>query len=98
MKFIVELDDRCARDLERVAPAKKRMRAEFVRLAVRRAIDLAMDANTAKAYAARPLIGELTRGDLDGWDDTNELSEPPEQLKTLGKPPARSVARHKKAA
>jgi len=48
-QFLVELDDRCARDLERVAPAKKRMRAEFVRLAVRRAIDLALDRATEAA-------------------------------------------------
>ena len=46
--ILVELDDRCARDLERVAPVKERMRAEFIRLAVRRAVDLALDRATAE--------------------------------------------------
>jgi hypothetical protein len=72
-QILVELDARCARDLERVAPAKKRMRAEFVRLAIRRAIDEALDRATAEAYCERPLGHELTPADLVGWDDHNAL-------------------------
>ncbi len=74
--ILVELDDRCARDLERVAPAKKRMRAEFVRLAIRRAIDLALDRTTARAYFAQPLAAELAAPDLVGWDEHNDLARP----------------------
>jgi len=73
-QILVELDDRCARDLERVAPAKKRMRAEFVRLAVRRAIDLALDRTTEAAYREQPLEGEIVAGDLLGWDEHNALA------------------------
>jgi hypothetical protein len=75
-QILVDLDDRCARDLERVAPAKKRMRAEFVRLAIRHAIDVALDRGTAEAYRARPLVGERTPDDLLGWDPDNELAQP----------------------
>jgi hypothetical protein len=75
-KFLVEIDDRIARDLERVAPAKDRKRAEFVRLAIRRAIDLALDRATEDAYRARPLPRALTPADLEGWDPTNALATP----------------------
>lgn len=75
-QFIVELDDRAARDLERVAPSKSRKRSEFVRLAIRRAIDLALDRETAAAYAERPIDGTLRPGDLAGWDAHNELARP----------------------
>jgi hypothetical protein len=72
--ILVELDDRCARDLERVAPSKKRMRAEFIRLAIRRAIDRALEPATAAAYRAHPL--EPAAPDLVGWDPANELARP----------------------
>lgn len=76
VQFMVELDDRCARDLERVAPARKRMRAAFVRLAIRRAVDLALDGETAEAYAAtaRPADGAVQPADLLGWDADNALA------------------------
>ena len=50
-RMLIEIDDRSARDLERVAPAKERKRAEFVRLAIRRALDLALERSTKGAYA-----------------------------------------------
>jgi predicted transcriptional regulator len=75
-RILIELDDACARDLERVAPAKERKRAEFVRLAVRRAIDLSLDRRTEQAYQAQPLAGGVTPGDLVGWDEQNELAKP----------------------
>lgn len=73
-QFLVELDDRCARDLERVAPARDRKRAEFVRLAIRRAIDAALERGTARAYRETPLPEEATKADLTGWDEHNELA------------------------
>lgn len=73
-QILVDLDDRCARDLERVAPAKKRMRAEFVRLAIRQAIDRALDRDTETAYRAQPLTGALGTDDGVGWDSANELA------------------------
>jgi len=75
-QILIEIDDRCARDLERVAPVQKRMRAEFIRLALRRAIDLALDRTTEAAYRKRPLAAELSSADLVGWDTENELARP----------------------
>jgi len=75
-QFLIEIDDQCARDLERVAPARERKRAEFVRLALRRAIDLALDRATAEAYLAKPLVDDLLPEDLVGWDEHNALDRP----------------------
>jgi hypothetical protein len=76
-QILIELDDGCARDLERVAPSKHRRRAEFVRLAIRRAIDLALDRATEEAYRTVPLPGGLLGDDLAGWDEHNRLARPP---------------------
>jgi hypothetical protein len=75
-QFLVEIDDACARDLERVAPAKDRRRAEFVRLAIRRAIDVALDRVTEQAYRHAPLSPPPAETDLVGWDERNLLARP----------------------
>lgn len=72
-QILVELDDRSAQDLERVAPARKRMRAEFVRLAIRRAINLALDRATEEAYRQQPMGGDAAADRL-GWDEHNALA------------------------
>jgi hypothetical protein len=76
-QILIELDDECARDLERVAPSKNRKRAEFVRFAIRRAIDLALDRATEDAYRVAPLPIGVTADDLRGWDDQNRLAKRP---------------------
>jgi hypothetical protein len=75
-QILIELDERAARDLERIAPAGKRVRAEFIRHAIRRAIDLALDLRTEEAYRGRPLEDGSAAGDLAGWDAGNELARP----------------------
>jgi hypothetical protein len=75
-RILIELDDACARDLEHVAPVRERKRAEFVRLAIRRAIDLALDRLTRQAYETEPLAGDVMPGDLVGWDEQNALAKP----------------------
>lgn len=75
-KFLIELDEKTARDLERVAPASKRQRATFVRHAIRLAIDIALDRATEAAYRAEPFQTTDGVGDLDGWDAGNELAQP----------------------
>ena len=75
-QILIEIDDRCARDLARVAPAGKRVRADFIRMALRRAIDLALDRGTEAAYRAQPLADDMAPADLLGWDANNELAEP----------------------
>lgn len=92
--ILVELDDRCARDLERVAPAKKRMRAEFIRLAVRRAVDLALDRATAEAYVEQPFAEGVAEHDLAGWDPHNALAKPALQRAN----PAPSAKRNRRVA
>ena len=93
-QILVELDDRCARDLERVAPSKKRQRAEFVRQAIRRAVDLALDRSTERAYRERPLSRDAETSDLVGWDDGNALAQ---RAKPSKKTP-RGRSRTKRAA
>lgn len=73
-RILVEIDERCARDLERVAPKKQRIRAEFIRRAIRNAIDLALDRATGAAYRDLPVAPGITATDLIGWDDHNELA------------------------
>ena len=80
-QILIELDDRSARDLERVAPARARVRAEFIRRAIRHAIDLAMDRETEAAYRMKPLSGELA-GDLLDWDEHNDLARPRVRLRS----------------
>jgi hypothetical protein len=75
-RMLIEIDDRSARDLERVAPARERRRAEFVRLAIRRALDTALDVRTKEAYGKQPLNAELSAADLEGWDRLNALARP----------------------
>ena len=72
-KFLVELDDALARELERVAPVRARKRAEFVRNAIRHALDVALDRSTASAYAAHPLAASVLASDLSGWDEAHRL-------------------------
>jgi predicted transcriptional regulator len=86
-QILIELDDRCARDLERVAPAKDRKRAEFIRLALRRAIDLALDRATRDAYLARPLDEPAASADLEGWDAGNALARPAQRLQSAKRRP-----------
>jgi hypothetical protein len=92
-QILLEIDDRCARDLERVAPAGKRVRAEFIRLAVRRAIDLALDRTTELAYRKKPLPAGLTPADLEGWDEGNLLAKPAGSSGRRRRPPARRKRR-----
>jgi hypothetical protein len=93
-RMLVEIDDRTARDLEHVAPARERMGAVFVRLAIRRALDLALDQRTREAYGKRPFSPELSDADLQGWDRHNALARSAGALAT----PRRRKTRARRAA
>ena len=86
-QILVELDDRCARDLERVAPTKKRLRAEFVRQAVRRAIDLALDRSTEEAYRQKPL-SRGSGGIRSSWLGQGQCARAPSAASQKGTPPS----------
>lgn len=53
-QLLVQLDDRLASELERHVPARSRQRSEFVRRAIRRALDAEIEARMAEAYRAQP--------------------------------------------
>ena len=53
-QLLIEVDDETARELERVAPARQRVRSSFIRQAIRRALDTEIERRTAAAYRARP--------------------------------------------
>lgn len=54
MNVLVELDDKLARELDRVAPARSRQRSEFIRIAIRKALMEEAERRTREAYLARP--------------------------------------------
>ena len=92
-QILIDLDERCARDLERVAPARKRLRAEFVRKAIRHAIDLALDRATDEAYRRQPIGDGVSGADLEGWDPENELARPAARKRGSRQRVARRVPR-----
>lgn len=66
-QVIVELDAATSAELERVAPARNRMRSEFIRAAIRRALDEAAEKNMADAYRRLP-DGKAPHFDAREWE------------------------------
>jgi len=62
-QVIIELDDRTIERLNRVAPPSARKRSEFIREAIRRALNERLEADMERAYAAQP--PEAADVDLD---------------------------------
>jgi hypothetical protein len=65
-QLIVELDDATAERLERIAPSRARRRSEFVRMAIREALDRALELETAAAYKRQP-DGPDASVDAEAW-------------------------------
>lgn len=63
-QVIIELDDRTLARLNRVAPPRARKRSEFIREAIRRALNERLEADMERAYSAQPQEAEPTL-DLD---------------------------------
>ena len=61
----VQLDEPTYRALNRVAPAAKRQRAEFVRCAIRKAIRQTEEERTRLAYLKRP----DSAAEADDWSN-----------------------------
>jgi metal-responsive CopG/Arc/MetJ family transcriptional regulator len=53
-QILVEIDDRTAAELERVAPARSRQRSEFIRQALRKALWEREERATREAYLTAP--------------------------------------------
>jgi predicted transcriptional regulator len=63
--ILIQVDDQIAKGLDRVAPAAKRQRAEFIRRALLRAIVEAEEERTRQAYLRKPDSEE----EADNWSN-----------------------------
>ena len=66
-QLIVELDDATAQELETVAPSRDRKRSDFVRQALRTALDAVLERRIASAYARQPDRSEAFF-DPEAWE------------------------------
>jgi len=66
--LLVQIDEPTFRALNRVAPAAKRQRAEFVRAAIRKAIRESEEERMRKAYLAQP----DSDTEADDWANAEE--------------------------
>ena len=66
--LLIQLDEPTYRALNRVAPAAKRQRAEFVRAAIRKAILETEEARTRRAYLEQP----DTEAEADDWSNAGK--------------------------
>jgi predicted transcriptional regulator len=67
--ILIQLDDQTYRLLERVAPAAKRRRAQFVRKALLKAVMEAEETRTRAAYRAKP----DSEREADDWSTAEEF-------------------------
>lgn len=66
-QVIVELDDRTLKRLNKVAPPRARKRSEFVRAAIRRALDLLAEEEMERAYREFPQDASEIDLDPEAW-------------------------------
>jgi len=66
-QIIVALDDATARELERIAPSRTRKRSEFVRRALRQALDAEAERRMARAYRQCPDDAQMEHVDPEAW-------------------------------
>ena len=66
-QIIVEVDEGTAQELERIAPSRARKRSEFVRRALRQALDTEMERRMADAYRRQPDDAEPEMVDPEAW-------------------------------
>ncbi len=69
--ILVQFDEATLQALDRVAPAAKRERAEFIRQAVREAIRKQEFARMREAYRQQP----DTANEADNWSTAEEFTE-----------------------
>jgi metal-responsive CopG/Arc/MetJ family transcriptional regulator len=67
-QITVDLDEATARELERIAPSRARKRSEFVRRALRHALDAEAERRMAHAYRQRPDDVKPELIDLESWE------------------------------
>jgi predicted transcriptional regulator len=69
LSVLIQLDEETARKLERIAPARKRKRAEFIREAVKEAIRNREFARMREAYRLQP----DSAAEADDWSSAEEF-------------------------
>ena len=67
-QITIELDEGTAQELERIAPSRARKRSEFVRRALRQALDAEAVRRMAQAYLLRPDDAKRERTDPEAWE------------------------------
>jgi hypothetical protein len=67
-QIILEIDEATARELERVAPARDRKRSEFLRRALRAALDAEAERRMREAYARMPDSADDVSLDAAAWE------------------------------
>jgi len=67
-QIIVEVDEGTAQELERIAPSRARKRSEFVRRALRQALDAEVERRMADAYRRQPDSAEPEVIDPEAWE------------------------------
>ena len=89
-QIIVELDEGTAEELERVAPRK---RSEFVRRALRQALDAEAERRMADAYRRQPDDGEPERIDPGAWEPQRPVRAEPPPMRSSAPSASRSTGR-----
>lgn len=74
-QVIVELDAAMSAELDKVASAKERRRSEFIRMAIRRALDEEMERRMAEAYREQP-DDEPAYFDPKAWSPKADVAAP----------------------
>jgi predicted transcriptional regulator len=67
-QIIVEVDEGTAQELERIAPSRARKRSEFVRRALRQALDAEVERRMGEAYRRQPDNAEAEVIDPEAWE------------------------------
>ena len=80
-QIIVEVDEGTARELERVAPSRARKRSEFVRRALRRALDLEAERRMAEAYRRQPDDPQPELVDPEAWEAPKPAARRPRRTR-----------------
>ena len=67
-QIIVEIDEGTAQELERISASRARKRSEFVRRALRQALDAEVERRMADAYRRQPDDAEPEMVDPEAWE------------------------------
>jgi metal-responsive CopG/Arc/MetJ family transcriptional regulator len=67
--ILIQLDEQTLRALDRIAPAAKRQRAEFIRQAIKTALWKAEEERTRRAYLSNP----DTETEADDWSNAEKF-------------------------